>query len=482
MKLKGIGQGRHRTNAELEPNFYRMKPVGPGDIIDADVGIANALAVSRQQQQQQQGAPQAASASTLNRVTSLNALNIFGGNSGAATSSIANTLGSSGANIDLNNLYFLTSGGDPSQMDAILLPQSHDESNFQAAQQQSANSSAFFLANLFNANASSSSEMQSPTAFDMSNGSLQYRQTSDAGQLQDVELSTLRNLLQNADSNPHAAQTLMQYMADSNSDSSSQTHGAQTNHPSSAANESSQVSWQNLVAHTGNMDHAMNGNPASLRTGTGSAYGSDVLSNSFGHGGSSARRMSTAAMSSLLSSQMSTSTESAAARYAATVTSPNLGSVEAPNNANLLFLSSLQDPQRSESANNLLQLLDSANSTDPPGFTGNQLITRMTDSSTIQNHGQFGLHGAATGRGAAYQPHYQAPVPVPATQQYAILGSANAGGSGSSFSDLHAMPNPTFLDSVYEPIPIKNGTGDDAHQKPAERTSPSGSVNSQSLI
>ena len=480
MKLKGIGQGRHRTNAELEPNFYRMKPVGPGDSIDADLGIANALAASRlQQQQQQMGASHTAAmaANALNNATSLNALHLFGNNAPAATTS---TMGStagmgSGANFDLNNLFFLTNGGDlnqASQISAVLIPQNQQERNFQAAQQGSANSSAYLLANLFNANANNSSHENCTqhAAFDMSSGSFQYHHANDpAGNLQDIDLSNLRNLLQNSEANPLAAQTLMQYMADSSSDTSSQANAAP---PSAPTISGSQVSWpthgapprtyqSQQVDHT---DHSMNAPTSALQsTNVGHGLtGTEDFASSLGLDGSSFRRMSSA--------------NSAATRYSSNLgTSPHISCLEAPNNTTSRFFSSPQG-RHSESAKDLLQLLESNGaSTDAPGFKATQTTDRMTSASS-------GLYNSAS-RGI-YQSRQ-----LPATQQYSFLNTAGGGGGpGSSISELlggsrmpQAASNPTFLDSVYEPIPIKDGTGGaGGQQKAADRTSPGGSVNSHS--
>lgn len=488
MKLKGIGQGRHRTNAELEPNFYSMKPVaGPGDNMDAESGIASALAVARLQQQQQLGASHSAAmaANALNNATSLNAFHLFGNNVPAGTASTAGT--GSATTFDLNNLFFLTNGGDlnqASQVNAVLMPQNQQERNFQAAQQGSANSSAFLLANLLNngsnhvASTSNVNEngMHAPAAFDLSNGSSQHHYTYDPGaQLQqDMELSNLRNLLQNTDANPVAAQTLMQYMADSNSDTSSQAPSAQTVPANAATNGVAPMSWPTHggTPRTHQSQQIDNVDYSNALRNTAGLASTDDLAGSFGLEGSSLRRMSTSAMTSFLSSHIpgsyarNDSSNATATHYSNSLaTSPHISSLEAPNMSNIRRLSSLTG-RHSESANDLLQLLEATGaSTDAPGFMASQQANRGT---------------------------YQARQPsasASGTQHYSILNSATGGGgAGSSISELlggnrmaQAASNPTFLDSVYEPIPIKDGTGGDGQQKSADRTSPSGSVNSHSL-
>ena len=523
MKLKGIGQGRHRTNAELEPNFYRMKPVG-----DASNPVDSALDVI----QHQASAAVAPSASASNvahnsaspSATSVNVLQLFGGgnandafnsnvNAAAAANQANNGAGRgfqrrASSFTDVHNLFFLAGNGGNNGAAGDVFNQGnsmggqqdsfHQNSQQGGASASASASSAPLLANTFGnqGNAAGANAGMDGFAAGGNNSSTNRGQGNDdsnqwsaSSLFANASNNNLGPLFQNADANLVTTASLMQYMADSNSDSAGQSPPGAAGGAQTSSQQQSQLHQQqgnansNAWAGLGNATDAltMSGNlHHGATTGMNNSNSNNDLANTFRLDGPSLRRMSAAAVSTLLGGGYQQPNSFVAASAAAF--GNNSGNVNSSNNANgfslgdfdsnsnLFLLSQLQQQQqqhqrRSSSSNNLLQHLESSSAADPPGssFLASQTLNRLAANSS---------GNASTTNQLQHE--------TPASQQLAFLQQQqqqqqqqqnNPAGGGSSFlfHDLFggnrasaaaasrpSLPgNHTFLDSACEPIPIK---------------------------
>jgi len=447
MKLKGIGQGRHRTNAELEPDFYSMKPIGTGKSVDS---MADILAVRHQQHLRTSAAADlpapapalagmtSTSSSSNMGGTPMNVLHFFGGNGDcgdnnpSSTGNVGFGANASTLGIDLSNLYFLTNGaGEYSQ----IMPPQFSQDAFQAVQQGSANCSSLMLANLFNnsgvnAGATSTNGNMATTGGANSQGRDQ----------QEID-NSMSSCHQTNEGNMMNTNNFMQSMVEDKNSGSTQSQNGQQQQAQSALHQAI-YSDSNQTVSNSNTELA-------------------ELANSLGLDESSICRMSTAALTTLLSSRLSsartddpvgTGTRSNAMNQ---MHSPHVGNADTTNSNPLLF-----QGQQSNSSNNLFHLFENSSSSNDPAV---QHSTRKSSTTApVVNNSSFGQHYLFQTQGA-----------TPASQQLGFLN----GGRGLQMSQTSS--NPTFLDSIYEPISVKeDGVG--PQQKVSGRNSPSGSVNSAS--
>lgn len=494
MKLKGIGQGRHRTNTELEPNFYCMQAVGPGDQVDATlIGMqpnASAAAVAYALGKSPASAP--AVSVTQAHTSTANAIQLFGGGkAGPVTKTSALPLVTHGMDPSLNTVFFFTNanglaslprlGGGTMAGGGAAVVMQHSSAAGRSTQQEGLQPSKHhcsFLANLFSGTANNSNHMASTGTDDAqvnhrrrASAETQVCQvgTDSTNELNQWSPSNLFGcntsniaLLQNPDTKLLTTATLMQYMGDTNASDGTGflSHGQASSDATSntLANVTSQPTtqspWTSLASGGLSSDNISITNSAGPNHGNAlvaKASSSDLL-NTFWLDGPSVRRMPAAAVSSIFTPHASNP-----------ASATNLSGSPFDSNPDLLLFPGLKQSQKSSNNDHLME----CSPLDPSGTMATaQALNWMTAGhhSTIQ---ESSITVPATAPG---------PTPTSASQGLGFAdmeavtgGSADVtpGTSGRQSGYLFgdnlpacggtAASQPTFLDSVYEPIPIKEG-------------------------
>lgn len=490
MKLKGIGQGRHRTNAELEPNFYRMQAVGPGDQVDVTlIGMqpnasAAAVAYASGRSPALAPIPAPAVAEAQAHPNTTNVLQLFGGrNAGPVTKTSA--LPRVTHNADFNNVFFLTNANELASLQsvegltiaaggaAVVMQDSSDAGiNTQQEGLQPSKHHLSILANLFNA-VNTTAQMASSSSGD---AQVNHRRrtsaeaqvgTKSANDLNQWSQSNLLEgcssnlaLLQNPDTNLLTTATLKHYTDDSNTSDGTKVHShgqassdaTSRNFANAASRPAPQSPWASLASAGLSSEDISSPNSAGASHGSmlvAKTSNNDLL-DTFRLGGPSLRRMSAAAMSSLFIPHASNPTGAS-----------NRSGSSIDSNPNLLLFSSHQ--QSRNSSNSLIE----GSSIDPSGaLTTAQALNWMT-----AGHDSISRESIITATNTA-----PGPILASASHQLGIFDVGTAAGgnanvtqgtsdkqSGHLFGDIlpvcggTAANQPTFLDSVYEPIPIKEG-------------------------
>jgi hypothetical protein len=521
MKLKGIGQGRHRTNAELEPNFYRMSHIDRNTIIATGAGVGTVTSATNLEQPPTLSTvpstlPTANSA--LSNATTVNLLQLFQGTVPPGTSANVQvatqgqgsllTMGNV-MNQDLSNLYFITNASELASLQQSLenhgaivgnanatggggLQQPQQQDERQSTQQ------AFMLADLFNAGSSvGGSVAGAAPSFTNNTGSTPLQQLfalddSSSSQHHNTGNTVFQQLfaLDNGTSGHHRHQhggdhdalnaahpswasapstsnylggsnsnlllqsagdintaALMQYFSDNSPERDSApdapAYGSlqQQTHAEHQYAASGSAAWSSLAAATGLSSTI--GAPVASGYDTSAQMirnyegynSSSEFSNAFQFEGPSMRRMSASAMSALLNilGEGNNDTPGATASGNDHPSSYPLGG---DSNQNRLLFSNLHNSRNLSSTNLFYQSLMDASM-----------------NATTNNPASASQLG---------------PDPPPAGQQLALLNAAAAAGSSANatnnfyvFSDPSRttasvqVSHPAFLDSVYEPIPIK---------------------------
>ncbi|CAB9525688.1 stress transcription factor B-2b [Seminavis robusta] len=562
MKLKGIGQGRHRTNAELEPNFYRMTPIDANTPVPAALAVKMGAAGAIGQYSATAGAqslgPQAVAAaaaahptanSALNNAATVNLLQLFQQGGGTTNTNHAAAPAASGASMvaannaqqglaahpELTSLFFLTNPGDLVTLQAMGNGNSAAGGTVGGEQQRAGNQQdlgnsnttrqhqhqsaqdALMLANLFNGTGSSSGGASSNHAAMQQLQLIQDSSGIDDGNAHawaapSSNFLAAAPLLQNAadanGANPFLnTATLMQYFSDNSPDRDSPPEApapspfpapvARAQQQQAQAPQSAASAWSSLAAATGLANANEHSSTGQARLPNSNS--SNDLANTFQFEGPSLRRMSAAAMSTLLSAHLGNSGRSilaegnndhvgiAAAASATNATHhhrrPSSGAMGGAannpfggdSNQNLLLFSTLHNSRNLSSSNLLFQSVE--------GSTTGHLSAAPSATGSVHTN---------------YAANAPGPAPTPASQQLALLNAAAAVGNGSNptsgllYSELGRAANaaanhvthPTFLDSVYEPIPIKenaNATNPAAGGRIGHNNSPEGSDSGQKV-
>ena len=399
MKLKGIGQGRHRTCAETEPDFYRMRPVGPGDKVDP---------IASYSLQPNLSAPPLAhpGANTSDR-NSMNLFQLVNQNSNVTT----------GASADLSNLIHLSN-----QMvsNADQLDHQHKNSDY-------TNASAFFLSNIFQTTGDNFGQTRND----------EVQNTSNAN-------ANLAYLFQGNDPSTNFAMSslLQQYMPENSANSNSGANITRNGNilHSPAINSVESPPWSNTTNY-----------------GAFQPEFSSQTNHSRDSGDDTARRMSAAALASLLSGHDNTAGNQNQQQ--------SRGHSRNNSNSNLLFSPNFQSTSSShqQSLNHNLPVHGNDHSSD-----AHYALGRLSTSAATMPFSQENVDGSNSNVNNSYSNRNSA-----ANQQYSFLSNASAGnmalfsdfmmnrgsGGGSTSNSGGGFnignTNPAFLDSVYEPIPIK---------------------------
>lgn len=467
MKLKGIGQGRHRTNAETEPDFYRMKPIGPDDVIQ--------LPPQHQQPQQQQHSQQqhdyrgAHSSASLPPLGSPPATAAFNAASVKLAIQLANQSGTNATGgiaaydpsatatpNDLASLFFLNANNQEQHQDMSATGHQH------SGNAATTNASTLLLSNLLNTS---------------NHGSTNYNYYGHSEQQPNVSSNANQDHDSNPNSNNHTRNlSFTSFFQNTDASNANIINNNNNNNNFSMAD----LMQQYLPGSSSDIQNTDWAN--TLAAFASSASSPEVIGNTSND--NPLRRMSAAAMTSLLNGVQNTSVNTTTNTNNATASISQYfdagSNINNNNNSANMFLFSgnaprqqLQQEQQQQTMNQSLTPQDSYSS----DFNRNQAIGRLPASASAYSFQQ--PRYSHNNNAADTVPQFQT-----ASQQLSFLNSAASGSSsattptGASFlSDLMmntanrpnsnvggsvaggiGNSNPTFLDSVYEPIPIRDDT------------------------